>query len=154
MTETIKPTVGRVLWYYPREGDQGASPPPGQPLAAIIATVWTDTCINIAYFDANGVPWNKQSVLLIQGDTVPAEGGYAVWMPFQKGQAKAQVASELTSQIADDGKAMAKFIMPGGSVVKVGGIPVRLDHPCVALTHPDNLNMVLGELRDGQACKT
>ena len=88
------------------------------------------------------------------GDTVPAEGGYAVWMPFQKGQAKAQVASELTSQIADDGKAMAKFIMPGGSVVKVGGIPVRLDHPCVALTHPDNLNMVLGALRDGQACKT
>ena len=29
MTETIKPTVGRVLWYYPREGDHGASPTPG-----------------------------------------------------------------------------------------------------------------------------
>lgn len=145
MTHAIKPTVGRVLWYYPRDDDSGAKPSPGQPLAAVIAAVWTDTCVNIAYFDANGVQWSKQSVLLIHGDAHP-EQGYAAWMPYQKGQAKAQEAGESAAQRADDGKPMAKFILPGGSVVKVGGIPVRLDHPCVALTHPDNLNLVLSHV--------
>lgn len=83
----IKPTVGRVVWFYPL-GHQ----PYEQPLAAIVAHVWSDTCVNLAIFDANGVPMPKPptSVLLVQPEAeVPAGGHYCAWMPFQVGQAKA-----------------------------------------------------------------
>lgn len=83
----IKPTVGRVVWYHPTVDDHGAKPLAGQPLAAIIAAVWSDACINISYFDANGVARSKTSVLLVQEDQPCPEAGYAEWMPFQKGQA-------------------------------------------------------------------
>lgn len=47
----IQPTVGRVVWYYP-PGHQ----PHEQPYAAIVAHVWSDTCVNLAIFNANGRP--------------------------------------------------------------------------------------------------
>lgn len=77
----IKPTVGRVLWYYPK-GEQDK-----QPLAAIVACVWSDTCVNLAIFDANGVPYPKPptSILLVQeGNEVPSGGHYCTWMPYQR----------------------------------------------------------------------
>lgn len=84
----IAPTVGRVIHYYPTADDNGALPPPGQPLAGIVASVWNDRCINITYFDANGNAWSKTSVPLVQDDDVTRPGaGYCAWMPYQKGQA-------------------------------------------------------------------
>jgi len=84
----IKPTVGRVVHYYPAADDLGAKPDHGQPLAALIARVWSDTCVNLAYMDANGVSYNKTSVLLVQDDDAARPGsGYCAWMPYQKGQA-------------------------------------------------------------------
>jgi|GEM_PF-728390 len=79
----IKPTVGRVVHYYPADGE---------PLAAIITRVWNDVCINIAYFDGNGAAHSKTSVLLMQDgvlvpDSLAPDGDYAAWMPYQKGQA-------------------------------------------------------------------
>lgn len=82
----IKPTVGRVVWYYPA-GHHGDN----QPLAALVAHVWSDTCVNLAIFDANGSPFvaPPTSVLLIQeGNPVPTGGNYCTWMPYQMGQAK------------------------------------------------------------------
>lgn len=78
----IKPTVGRVVWY--RQDDR----PETEPLAAIIAKVWSDTCVNLAVFDANGMTFCKTSVKLVhdENDEKPSYG-YAEWMPFQKGQA-------------------------------------------------------------------
>ncbi len=82
----IKPTVGRVVWFYPKFHQPGH-----QPLAAIVAHVWSDTCVNLAIFDANGRPMADPptSVLLVQeGAEVPSGGLYCAWMPYQVGQAK------------------------------------------------------------------
>lgn len=83
----IKPTVGRVVWYYPTGHSPG-----DQPLAAIIARVWSDTRVNLAVPDEHGSPYRllTTSVLLVQeGDDVPEGGGYCTWMPYQISQAKA-----------------------------------------------------------------
>lgn len=83
--EMIKPSVGRVVWYYPVGASRSE-----QPLAAIVAHVWSDTCVNLAIFDANGRPMEKPptSVLLVQPENeVPGNGGYCEWMPYQIGQA-------------------------------------------------------------------
>jgi len=79
----IKPTVGRIVWYHPPV-------PHMQPLAAIVAHVWSDTCVNLAIFDANGKPMSEPptSVLLVQEDgEVPSGGHYCTWMPYQRAQA-------------------------------------------------------------------
>jgi hypothetical protein len=84
--EMIKPTVGRVVWFYP-QGHQRHE----QPWAALIAHVWSDTCVNLAIFNANGKPLQDPptSVLLVQGDNeVPSGGLYCTWMPYQVGQAQ------------------------------------------------------------------
>ena len=83
----IKPAAGRVVLFTPaandairRNGDQ--------KLAAIIASVWSDTCVNLAVFDANGIPTSRTSVFLVQ-DAAPApESCYCEWMDYQKGQAR------------------------------------------------------------------
>lgn len=78
---TITPTVGRIVHYYP----PGKWPPSTQPLAAIIAHVWSDTCVNLMIFDANGNVYKQPqptSVLLVQADNeVPSGGGYCCWPP-------------------------------------------------------------------------
>ncbi len=85
----IKPSIGRVVWYHPSPSDPG-SHNPGDIHAAIIARVWSDTCINVAVFDSNGVAYSRTSVLLLQPvdeQETPTGGGYAEWMPYQIGQA-------------------------------------------------------------------
>ena len=87
----IKPTVGRVVWY------TTGNPADNQPLAAIIAHVWSDTCVNLAIFDANGVPLPKPptSIHLVQDESeLPLSGHYCSWMPYQVGQARAQVVTK------------------------------------------------------------
>jgi hypothetical protein len=89
----ISPTVGRVVWFTPSADDtivrNGT-----QPLAAIVTCVWSDTCVNLAVFDANGVATNRTSVLLIQDDAARPGGYFCEWMPYQKGQAAKTEALE------------------------------------------------------------
>lgn len=83
----IKPTIGRVvcLYFYGKtQVDAGE-----QPYAAIIAHVLSDEQVNLAYFDANGVARNLTAVTLYQGEGEHPEGSFAMWMPYQIGQAKA-----------------------------------------------------------------
>ncbi|WP_423459986.1 Gp49 family protein [Ottowia sp. VDI28] len=88
----IPPTVGRVVWFHPAINtvESGFAQARGDaPLAAIIARVWSDNCVNLAVFDANGNSHSRTSVLLVQDADAcdrPA-GNYCTWMPFQKGQA-------------------------------------------------------------------
>lgn len=83
----IKPTIGRVVWYHPPfVADSGANE---QTLAAIVCYVWSDTCVNLAVFDANGVASNQTSVFLFQGESDRPSSCYCEWMPYQIGQAKA-----------------------------------------------------------------
>lgn len=92
----IQPTVGRVVWYYPPRCATTQ-----QPHAALIACVWSDTCVNLAIFDSNGVPYPQPptSVLLVQeGAPVPTGGNYCCWMPYQMGQAAK--AEKLQAELA------------------------------------------------------
>lgn len=99
----IKPTIGRVVWVH-----RSTSIDKKQPEAALVAYVHSDICINIAGFDANGVPFALTSVHLQQDGepqpewTKPNESGhhgtYAEWMPYQKGQAAKTEALEAAAK--------------------------------------------------------
>lgn len=83
----IKPTIGRVVWYWRSEGQE-------QAFSAQIAYVHSDTIVNLGYLDANGFAKNVTSVQLVQeGDKKPAFS-YCEWMPYQIGQAKKHDATE------------------------------------------------------------
>jgi len=80
----IKPSIGRVVWYYPGgEKDRKAGK---QPYSAQIAYVHSDTCINIGYLDNNGVAGSASSVRLL-GEGETCEHPFCCWMPYQLGQA-------------------------------------------------------------------
>lgn len=90
----IQPTVGRVVWYHPRNtdplGDEANHP--NRRYAAIVTQVWGDCCVNLAIFDPNGTPFARTSVVLVH-DT-PTNPGQCEWMPYQKGQAAKTEALE------------------------------------------------------------
>ncbi len=95
----IDPTVGRVVWYHPTAEEldkHGHAPPaPGQPLAAHIASLQSPRIINLMVLDANGNPFSRTAVYLLQDDETPPEDlAYAAWMPYQKGQAAKTEALE------------------------------------------------------------
>jgi hypothetical protein len=83
----IQPTPGRIVWFFPHV-DAGRDPN-GAPLAAIVAKVIHDRCLNLAVFHGDGSTYPVQNVTLLQGEDAPLEDGsaFACWMPYQKGQA-------------------------------------------------------------------
>jgi hypothetical protein len=90
----IKPTIGRVVWFHPGRDFPGTVID-DQPLAALVAHVWGDRCVNLQVADSNGVAHSQTSVELVQdGGTIPGTGRYCEWMPFQKGQAAKTEALE------------------------------------------------------------
>ena len=95
----ITPTVGRVVWYWPPKNATSSYADGGtQPFAALIAHVWSDTCVNLAIFDANGEPFGAPttSVLLIQdGNERPTGGHFCEWMPYQKAVAEGKIKPTL-----------------------------------------------------------
>ncbi len=81
----IKPTNGRIMWYWPMKNERG-----DQPLAAIVSYVYGDNMVNLGVFDRQGNVSSKVSVPIVQ-DGSPYTAGdshYAEWMPYQIGQAK------------------------------------------------------------------
>lgn len=105
----IKPTVGRVVWFWPGTAyarDRGmAYSNSAQPLAAQITYVHSDQMVNLVVFDQKGVTFGVTSVELLQGDRRPPLGMYCEWMPYQKGQAaktealEAKVDTQLFGQV-------------------------------------------------------
>jgi len=92
-TTTIKPTIGRIVWFYPAANTATSGfvhPDEGQPLAGIVAKVNEDGTLMLGVFDADGAPVIRLGpVPLIQeGQDVPEGGHYATWMPYQIVQAK------------------------------------------------------------------
>lgn len=83
----IKPSPGRVVWFFLSNTMAGFAGNAGVPHAAIVAAVNDDRNVNLAVFDANGLAHPHINVPLVQeGDTEPG-GNFARWMPFQIGQA-------------------------------------------------------------------
>jgi hypothetical protein len=83
----IKPTVGRIVWFYPASNEDKMPYDKGQPLAAIVTKVWSDTMVNLAVFDANGIRHGRTSVPLRQPGPTHPDNYYCEWMPYQIGQA-------------------------------------------------------------------
>jgi hypothetical protein len=89
----IKPTVGRVVLYWPSAVQAGTDTL--QPFAATVAYVWNDRMVNLSVTDHNGKQFGVTSVRLLQdGDERPNGGMFCEWMPYQKGQAAKTEALE------------------------------------------------------------
>ena len=89
----ITPTVGRVLWYWPKTecleqmGLHRTSL--DQPFMAQVTFVHSDRMVNLLVTDHRGAQAGVQGVFLLQeGDTARIMEGYAQWMPYQKAQAE------------------------------------------------------------------
>ena len=93
----IKPTVGRVVWFWPNRYQGVHSIDDKQPIAATIAFVLSDRCVNISIVDHIGNQHRLKNVTLLQGDeNYRPPGAYCEWMPYQVGQAKAQAIETKT----------------------------------------------------------
>lgn len=95
MSTKITPTVGRVVLIFFAAAASGAMEGYALPITSdtpvpgLITRVHSDSCINVAAFDANGANLPLMSVRLLQeGDERPTSGCWAEWMPYQVGQAK------------------------------------------------------------------
>lgn len=78
----IKPTVGRIVWFYEHNQQQ-------EPKAAIVAKVWDEKIVNLAVVEEDGTTKAMTSVRLLQEDEpTPSGMRYATWMPYQIGQAR------------------------------------------------------------------
>jgi Phage protein (N4 Gp49/phage Sf6 gene 66) family len=115
----MKPTVGRIVWYWPSNTDAsvsrvGKDTPYAQPHAAIVTAVWGDNCVNLCTFDANGNAKPRTSVLLVQEGAARPEGGnFCEWMPYQVEQAKKHATAEAPS-VATDTASLAALAAPLG----------------------------------------
>jgi hypothetical protein len=82
----IKPTVGRVVWYWLARGT-----PQTKPLAAIVCHVASDSVVNLTVFDVEGNQRGAVDVPLIQeGDERPMSH-HCEWMPYQKAVASGKI---------------------------------------------------------------
>ena len=87
MSQTkIKPAVGHVVLYHPAPSETNAeliqSAGKGTPVPAIVTAVHSDSCVNLAVFDANGKAHARTSVTMIHPDSVTNMGhSFAVFTP-------------------------------------------------------------------------
>jgi len=100
-TPLITPTVGRVVWFRPKNtvfrDDKGnvIHHDGIAPLAALVVYVHSDTMVNLSVTDHAGRQFPITSVTLVQdGESTENLGCYAEWMPYQKGQAAKTEALE------------------------------------------------------------
>lgn len=93
----INPTVGRVVWFTPAQGDTRFAGYTA-PFAAHVAYVFGPRCVNLMVILPNGSGVvGETSVSLLQDDDTPASvggGRYAEWMPYQVGQAAKHAADD------------------------------------------------------------
>jgi len=82
----IKPSIGRIMWYWPEKVSRG-----DQPWPAIVSYVHGDNMVNLSVWNAEGHAQNGKTSVPVVQDGSPYTAGdspYVEWMPFQVGQAK------------------------------------------------------------------
>jgi hypothetical protein len=84
----IKPTVGRVVWYWLAAGS-----PQRAPLAAIVCGVKSDYCKTVRIRPWGALCPHIDVPLIQEGDERPVTH-FCEWMPYQKGQAAKTEALE------------------------------------------------------------
>lgn len=119
----LVPTIGRIVHYYPggiKDIQDGKQPRPAMICFVHTSIAGGVSCINVGYLDESGSWLSQTSVMLHAPEsTVPETGGFAVWMPFQAGQAKAQAAPTVDPVATTGGP-------PDATLVKThdNGVPV------------------------------
>ena len=112
-----------------------------------------DRMVNLTVHDHNGVSWPVCSVPLLQEGDAPVVGSfYCEWMPYQKGQAAKTEALEKAQQVAEGGVDRVRLFLNRGSLVKINGIPVELEHDAVVLVHAGNVPLLA--CKSVNACET
>jgi hypothetical protein len=86
----IIPTIGRVMWFH-RSGIEGVCMDAGQPMAAIVAFVHSEKCVNLTVFDHLGGNFPMGGVRVRQDGDPDDSRPYVAWMPYQVGQAKKEL---------------------------------------------------------------
>lgn len=91
----ISPTNGRIVWFQPPHHGSRHTVQIDEKvlLTAQVCHVFGDRCVNLDVTDSHGTHHFYSSVTLLQDeDLKPEEGRFAVWMPYQVGQAKKHAA--------------------------------------------------------------
>ena len=111
MSLVIAPTIGRRVWYWPSQEDflspqyevNMGSLNANQAFDAGVIFVHNERTVNLLVTDHLGHSHARGSVELWQGDMDRPSGAYCEWMPFQKGQAKADAvtAADLKKAISE-----------------------------------------------------
>ena len=86
--KVIKPTIGRVVWFW--LNNEACYAENAQPNAALVTFVHNDDTVNLVVFDRNGDGQARTVVHLWQGEGPRPSGPHCEWMPYQKGQAAKQ----------------------------------------------------------------
>lgn len=96
---TIKPTIGRKVWFYDFNPSSSICYGQSKPFDATVIYVWSDACVNLDVTAHNGERFIKTSVPLRDPADGDCHNGYfATWMPYQKAQAdKAESEAEKTA---------------------------------------------------------
>lgn len=76
----IKPTIGRVLWFWP--GGKQQQEAGGQPHSASVAHVNDNGTVNIGWLQHDGMQRAATGVQLVQEGEPMTEGPCCVWMPY------------------------------------------------------------------------
>jgi hypothetical protein len=98
----IEPTVGRIVWYRPSLNDSDSMAiHGGQPMAATVAFVVSNECVNLSVTDHDGHTHSRKSVTLHQGEGDCDSSPYCEWMPYQKGQAAKTEQFEAAARAAN-----------------------------------------------------
>lgn len=87
----ITPTVGRRVWFWPgNTAGRYNCVDPKQPFDAGVLFVHDDRTVNLLVTDHLGFQFTVREATLLQDDDPAPDGPCAAWMPYQKGQARAQ----------------------------------------------------------------
>jgi hypothetical protein len=108
----IKPSVGRVVLYWPSANDREVGMvvmDSTQPFSASVAFVHSDRMVNLTVSDHRGGVYIREGIQLVQndGDDKPLMEGqaHAEWMPYQQAQAAKHAEPP---KIGEDGPLLAE----------------------------------------------
>jgi hypothetical protein len=170
MTNVIKPTIGRKL-YYNHGGDQTVNVmDPSQPIDATIIYVHPENAaapdqyfLNLYVVDHGGVAQLKSHVPLIQGDAVADSNiPHAYWMPYQLGQAaktdaveaQAALQQQLSTTSPESNPNAGQDVsaqMPQSTSADVAQTAAQAPAPTIVEAYSSDFSGALSALKAGKA---
>lgn len=99
MSQIIKPSIGRRVWFYPSVATLTSRGmrcnDADQAMDAGVCYVYHDRMVNVSVTDHMGTVHAITSVTLIQpGDDIPEGRDHCTWMPYQVSQSAKEAKTE------------------------------------------------------------